>query len=135
MLGGRRPGAGRPKGVPNKRNREALARGQALLEAGADPVEVMLQRMRDPESVSCAQFEAAQAVAPYVHPRLSAVAAKIEDVTFATELDAACRRAGLTIDAGRETTSADYARKSAISASTSETRTLSGPTKGENDPE
>jgi hypothetical protein len=133
MLGGKRPGAGRPKGAPNKRGREALARGQALLEAGADPVDVMLQRMRDPESVSYAQFEAAQAVAPYVHPRLSAVAAKVEDVTFATELDAACRRAGLTIEA--ETESADKGRKSAIKSSKSETRTLSGPTKGENDTE
>jgi hypothetical protein len=106
-----------------------------LLEAGADPVDVMLQRMRDPESVSYAQFEAAQAVAPYVHPRLSAVAAKVEDVTFAAELDAACRRAGITIEAEGDHQSADGGRKPAISSSTSETRTVSGPDGGENDPE
>jgi flagellar motor protein MotB len=118
MLGGKRPGAGRPKGVPNKRGREALARGQALLETGADPVEVMLQRMRDPDSVSYAQFEAAQAVAPYVHPRLSAIAAKIEDVSFAKALDAAYRRAGLQIEAEQDRQSGDQVSNSATSSET-----------------
>jgi hypothetical protein len=35
-------------------------------------------------------------------PALAAAAVKVEDVTFAAELDAACRRVGLTIDAERD---------------------------------
>jgi hypothetical protein len=35
-------------------------------------------------------------------PALAAIAAKVDSVTFARELDAACRRAGLEFDAGTE---------------------------------
>lgn len=78
MLGGRRPGAGRPKGAKNKRTIElrALAeRGvQNALSSDLSPVDVMLARMRGDQTITHDQFEAACAAAPYVCPRLSAVA-------------------------------------------------------------
>jgi hypothetical protein len=84
MRGGKRPGAGRKKNVPNRasanREREAAA-------SGATPIGVMLRSMRlllalaDESATDKKQFEhyirAAAAVAkdaaPYIHPRLSTV--------------------------------------------------------------
>jgi hypothetical protein len=80
MRGGKRPGAGRPKGAPNRRTtelRELAERGMRnALAAEMSPVDVMLARMRGDQSISHEQFEAACAAAPYVCPRLSAVAVR-----------------------------------------------------------
>jgi hypothetical protein len=46
----------------------------AALDAGETPLDVMLHRMRGTRAVSDEQFNAAVAVAPYVHPKLSAIA-------------------------------------------------------------
>src|SRR4051812_31326834 len=77
MNGGARPGAGRPKGSANRHTvelREVAERNwRSVLSSDLSPVDVMLMRMRG-ETVSQLQFEAAVAVAPYVCPRLSAVA-------------------------------------------------------------
>jgi|ERR1700730_1947051 hypothetical protein len=84
MRGGKRPGAGRKKNVPNrasaKREREAAA-------SGATPLDVMLKSMRlllalaDESANDNKRFEryiraaasVAKDVAPYIHPRLSTV--------------------------------------------------------------
>lgn len=87
IKGGRRPGAGRRKGVPNKVTAEARKRA---LESGASPLDIMLSIMREPEpkqrpKESVVAFvtrwkhwvdqrlDAAKAAAPYVHPRLQAI--------------------------------------------------------------
>lgn len=80
IKGGKRPGAGRKKGVPNKRTAEV----QAAVEAtGITPLDFMLGIMRstlpetsDPKIALDAlamRFEAAKAAAPYVHAKLSSV--------------------------------------------------------------
>ena len=71
---------GRARGSRNRVvvQREILAaRGlSAALNDGLTPLEVMLHRMRGTRDVSDQQFAAAVAAAPYVHPKLCAVAYK-----------------------------------------------------------
>lgn len=81
IKGGKRVGAGRKKGVPNKRTAEL----QAQVEAeGITPLEFMLNIMRtepgdeieDPRVLTdmlAMRFEAAKAAAPYVHAKLAAI--------------------------------------------------------------
>ena len=78
--GGKRPGAGRPKGTRNKRTLENMALAQ---QTGITPLELMLKNMRKPlprgstpeQKLAHAAFiqQAARDAAPYVHARLSAV--------------------------------------------------------------
>lgn len=88
--GGRRPGAGRPKGALNKRTKARLDVAAQALAAGKTPLEVMLEAMREAYETSgaIAAVPFAKEAAPYVHPRLSAVDANaqgdliVELVTF-----------------------------------------------------
>lgn len=68
--GGKRPGAGRPKGVPNKATKERQAR---IAEGGETPLDYMIRVMRDPTADKERRDKMAAAAAPYVHPRLAAV--------------------------------------------------------------
>lgn len=82
--GGKRPGAGRRQGVPNRRTTERM---QAIEAGGAMPLEIMLGAARalwakahdgkgqvvDLDMVERASSMAKDA-APYVHPRLASVA-------------------------------------------------------------
>ena len=68
--GGKRPGAGRPKGSQTeKTSRIAIE----LAKEGTSAVELMLSVMRDETLPLATRLDAAKAVAPYTHPRLSAV--------------------------------------------------------------
>lgn len=78
--GGARVNAGRPKGSKNKRTiaRETLA--QSALGQGVTPLEVLLHTMRKhwkngDQKAAC---EIAKDVAPYLHPRLSAIDTKLD---------------------------------------------------------
>ncbi len=71
IKGGQRPGAGRKKGVPNKRT---AAVQKAVAKSGLTPLGYMIARLRDEKEDPKVRREMAQAAAPYVHPRLSAVA-------------------------------------------------------------
>lgn len=70
--GGKRPGAGRPKGCQTKRRREVAQRAVA---EGITPIEVMLTAMKesmaDGNMTDAAKY--AQMAAPYIHPRLQAI--------------------------------------------------------------
>lgn|SRR3990167_1209960 len=78
MSGGKRAGAGRPKGARNKRSEATIAKAAAL---GLDPLDVMLENMMfyhrqavefgSTDARKLAQECAADA-APYVHARLTA---------------------------------------------------------------
>jgi hypothetical protein len=68
--GGRRPGAGRPKGSKAKRHRVVI--DEAML-SGLMPVEWMLAVLRDPEAEQSRRDEMAKQCAPFLHPRLAAV--------------------------------------------------------------
>ena len=72
--GGKRPGAGRKKGEPNKRTAEAVAQAEAT---GIMPVDYLLSVMRDEVNEQRERVAAAIAAAPYVHAKLSSIDAKI----------------------------------------------------------
>jgi hypothetical protein len=70
MRGGKRSGAGRRKGSPNK----ATAARQAAISASGDaPLDYMIRVMRDEGAPDGRRDEMAKAAAPYVHPRLAAI--------------------------------------------------------------
>ncbi len=78
--GGKRPGAGRKKGAPNKKTAQLQ---REVAESGITPLDFMLDVMRkepgdDLESkdylAACVlRFEAAKAAAPYIHPKLASI--------------------------------------------------------------
>ena len=78
---------GRQKGAVNKETKaklKATLRGlEKVIETGVSPMEVMLKVMRG-EPIPRVQYEAARDVAPYVHPKLNAVAYR--DLTPKTDL-------------------------------------------------
>ena len=64
--GGKREGAGRPKGSLNRRTKEAIA----AASDGLSPLEFMLGVLRDERSSQDDRKWAAQNAAPYCHTRL-----------------------------------------------------------------
>lgn len=78
--GGARKGAGRPKGVPNKKTAQVQAK---VAITGITPLDYMLEQMRKPYprgakidqkiTIDAMRFEAAKAAAPYVHAKLASV--------------------------------------------------------------
>lgn len=82
--GGKRPGAGRKSGSPNKATAE---RQKAVEESGLTPLDYMLGIMRDEEKPADMRFEAAKAAAPYVHPKLANVDHKSSDGSMTPQPD------------------------------------------------
>lgn len=68
--GGKRPGAGRPRGAATKRTREVADRAAS---EGLTPLDYMLSVLRDETAKPEARMWAAEKAAPYVHPKLSSV--------------------------------------------------------------
>jgi hypothetical protein len=68
--GGRRPGAGRLKGIANKRTREIA---NQVMASGQSPLEFMLSVMRNPKNPTEMWMEAAVKAAPFCHARLQAI--------------------------------------------------------------
>lgn len=75
IKGGKRPGAGRKPGVPNKRTQETQ---QAIEQSGLTPLEYMLAVMRDECQEPRIRINAAISAAPYVHAKLSSIVAQVE---------------------------------------------------------
>src|SRR5262245_14246027 len=74
-----RPGASgnpraRPRGSLNKRTQTLLEAAEA---GGEMPLDFLLRLMRDPHSPMARRLEAAKAAAPFLHPKLSAIDAKL----------------------------------------------------------
>ena len=78
--GGARPGAGRRPGSKNKNTqvdsalREAYAAHVESGRAGLEPLDFMLEVMRDETEDRAVRMAAAKAAAPYRHPALQATA-------------------------------------------------------------
>ena len=70
IKGGKREGAGRKAGVPNKRTAELLV---TVAEQGITPLEYMLQVMRDVSNEPKDRLSASVSAAPFVHAKLSAI--------------------------------------------------------------
>jgi hypothetical protein len=73
MAHGRKTG-GRQKGARNRATEEARA---AAAASGALPLDYMLGIMRDPTADNKRRDAMAMAAAPYLHPRLTAIDAKL----------------------------------------------------------
>jgi hypothetical protein len=72
--GGKRTGAGRRKGTPNKHKtsfREGLRAYCALL--GVDPHRYMAEMIADPEADKVLKLNAAKELAQYIEPKLKAM--------------------------------------------------------------
>lgn len=70
--GGKRNGAGRPKGAQTRRTREVA---QRAAKRGITPLEYMLKvmRSRSKKIDATRRDDMAKAAAPYMHPRLNAI--------------------------------------------------------------
>ena len=79
--GGARPGAGRKSGAATQKTRQVADKAAA---AGVTPLEFMLNRMRDEGAPIADRMEMAKAAAPFIHPKLSSVEAKIDGDLRAT---------------------------------------------------
>lgn len=86
MKGGKREGAGRKKGSKTQRHVDIALREAAR---GLTPIEVMLETMRSLWA-NGQQTEAsaiAKDAAPFIHPRLSSVEAKVDVTGHEAALD------------------------------------------------
>jgi len=73
IKGGKREGAGRKKGSPNKKTAETI---KAVEASGLTPLEYMLSILRDEAQPHDARMDAAKSAAPYVHAKLASVEVK-----------------------------------------------------------
>lgn len=69
--GGKRPGAGRPKGAVNKRTAIQTA---AIEASGMTPLEYLTSIYQDIAADEAKRLDAAKAAAPYVHAKLASIA-------------------------------------------------------------
>lgn len=81
--GGKRPGAGRPKGSGPKKiaAQDAVKIVKDLKDRGKTPLDFFKSILLDPESSWEDRKWAAKEAAPYIHARLSAVDMKSEETT------------------------------------------------------
>lgn len=77
--GGKRSGAGRPKG---SRNVKTLEQVEAIVSEGITPLDYMLQILRDETQEQSARLDAANKAAPYVHAKLASVDLSSKDGTM-----------------------------------------------------
>jgi hypothetical protein len=69
-MGGKRPGAGRPKGAVSK---VRLAQKAEIAKSGLTPLAYMLQVMRDENATQWRRDWAALQAAPYCHSKLASI--------------------------------------------------------------
>lgn len=68
--GGKRAGAGRPKGVRNVKTERQTS---AVKASGLTPLDYMLKVMRDESNEQSIRLDAANKAAPYVHAKLASI--------------------------------------------------------------
>ncbi|KPF74555.1 hypothetical protein IP68_12370 [Blastomonas sp. AAP25] len=95
--GGRRTGAGRPKGA---RSAKTLAQTKAVEASGLTPLDFMLSVMRDEKNEQAVRLDAANKAAPYVHAKLATVDHKSSDGSMATKPDTIVIKAAAGADGG-----------------------------------
>lgn len=74
MAKGIKTGGGSRKGKPNK---ASAAKAAAIADSGLTPLDYLLDVMRNGED-PFQRMDAAKAAAPYVHPRLASLEAKVD---------------------------------------------------------
>jgi hypothetical protein len=80
--GGKRPGAGRPKGTESPKTKRQREVATKALDEGITPLEVMLRAMRaalGPEGTDyAAAFPFARDAAPFIHAKLASTEVKMD---------------------------------------------------------
>jgi hypothetical protein len=71
--GGKRPGAGRPPGAPNKIKRKSEILQRLKAKGRELPLDRLLRRMADKTETERYRDSLALAAAPFVHPRLNSL--------------------------------------------------------------
>lgn len=82
-FGGKQKGAGRPKGSKDTRTQELVKKA---LEGGITPLDHMLKIMRNENEDPLVRNDMAKAAAPYIHPKLASIEAKVSVSTHETAL-------------------------------------------------
>jgi hypothetical protein len=95
--GGKRAGAGRPKGA---RSAKTLAQTKAVEESGITPLEYMLSVMRDESNEQAVRLDAANKAAPYVHAKLATVDHKSSDGSMSQKPDTIVIKAATSANGG-----------------------------------
>ena len=72
--GGRRQGAGRPRGSGNRFTKDI----SEMLGNMQSPLEFMLEIMNNPNNDQRERLDAAKAAAPFIHPRIAHIEMKAE---------------------------------------------------------
>lgn len=80
--GGKRPGSGRKKGSVTAATKRRQDVALKALQDGTTPLEVLLEAMRDAykEGGAMLAMPYAKEAAPYVHPKLSSIEAKVDNI-------------------------------------------------------
>jgi hypothetical protein len=107
--GGRRPGAGRPKGAKNKRTTNRVPRKLAQLHRRTIdemPLDILIAAARDKTHPIELRLATAKAAAPYFHARISGGPPKASFEMTQSELEAAIARKGAPTAGGTRTASA-----------------------------
>jgi hypothetical protein len=81
---------------------ELMKKISAELSGAPDAHSLLVAIYQHPETPLELKLDAAISALRVEKPALAAAAVKVEDVTFAKELDEACRRVGLIIDSTAE---------------------------------
>ena len=79
MATGRKTG-GRRRGTPNK---ATAKKAEEIAKSGLTPLDYMLRQLRNAKNPPELRMEAAKNAAPYVHPRLANVDARVDGIVTA----------------------------------------------------
>jgi hypothetical protein len=83
----RRPKTGgRKAGTPNKRTAERQRAIEAIKASGKDPISFFADLLRNEEAPLDLRFQAAKELAPFVHPKLASVEARMGGQTHEDRL-------------------------------------------------
>src|SRR5262245_51799930 len=77
VLPRRQKTGGRKAGTPNKRTLERQRAIEAIKASGKDPITFFADLLRNESAPLELRFQAAKELAPFVHPRLASVEARI----------------------------------------------------------
>lgn len=89
--GGTRNGAGRKKGIPNKKTQELQ---EKVASEGITPLDFMLDIMRNEDEDPFRRYQAARDSAPFIHPKLAAQALQVGPIDCVEDIIESLRKKG-----------------------------------------
>jgi hypothetical protein len=83
----RKKTGGRQKGTPNKKTAERAKIIAAITASGKDPITFFADLLRNESAPLDLRFAAAKELAPYVHPKLASIEARVGGTTHEERLE------------------------------------------------